>query len=39
MVSPENKLHIECAFDAFIKKVMRFESRACSKVFEEKAAA
>ena len=27
MVSPENKLHIECAFDAFSKNVMRFEAR------------
>lgn len=36
MVSPENKLHIECAFDAFSKKVMRFEARTCRKVIIRK---
>jgi len=36
MVSPEYKLHIECAFDAFSKKVMRFEARTCRKVIIRK---
>ena len=36
MVSPEYKLHIECTFDAFSKKVMRFEARTCHKVLKRK---
>jgi len=36
MVSPEYKLHIECAFDAFSKKVMRFEARTCRRTIVRK---
>ena len=36
MVSPEYKLHIECAFDAFSKTTMRFEARTCRKVIIRK---
>ena len=38
MVSPEYKLHIECAFDAFSKTTMRFEARTCRKVIVRKQA-
>ena len=31
MVSPEYKFSIECAFDAFSKTTMRFESRTCHR--------
>ena len=36
MVSLEYKLHIECTFDAFSKKVMRFEARTCRKTITRK---
>ena len=36
MVSPEYKLHIECTFDAFSKKTMRFEARTCHRAIVQK---
>ena len=36
MVSPEYKLHIECTFDTFSKKVMRLESRTCRRTIIRK---
>ena len=36
MVSPEYKLHIECAFDAFSKTTMRFEARTCRRAIVQK---
>jgi len=34
MLSPEYKLHIVYSFDAFCKKVMRFEAHTCNKAIK-----
>lgn len=36
MLSPEYKLHIVCSFDAFCKKVIRFEAQTCYKTIKRK---